>query len=119
MRAHACAAVRWHDVSTQQGRCTDDALDAGAGRPDLLPIYLTNVKNGAYITLMLTLRRVQELQDRRSVVRLADGRVGKIIRVDTTFPANKTEVSVYTMGALGPGVARVSLELLTGESEPA
>jgi len=84
----------------------------------LFLIYLTNVKKGAYIDLMLTLRRVQELQDRRSLVRLADGRVGKIIRVDTTFPANKTEVSVYTLGGPGPGVARVSLELLTGESEP-
>ena len=68
---------------------------------------------------MLTLRRVQELQDRRSVVRLADGRVGKIVRVDTTFPANKTEVSVYTLGAQGPGIAKVGLELLSGVSESA
>ena len=41
------------------------------------------------------------------MVRLADGRVGKIVRVDTTFPANKTEVSVYTLGAQGPGIAKV------------
>lgn len=59
---------------------------------------------------MLTLRRVQELQDRRSVVQLADGRVGKIIRVDTTFPANKTVVSIYTQSAAGPGIAKVGLE---------
>ncbi len=68
---------------------------------------------------MLTLRRVQELQDKRSVVRLADGRVGKIVRVDTTFPANKTEVSVYTLDAKGPGIAKVGLELLSGISESA
>jgi hypothetical protein len=66
---------------------------------------------------MLTLRRVQALQDKRSVVRLEDGRVGKIIRVDTTFPANRTEVSVYTQGDRGPGVAKVSLELLSDVSE--
>ncbi len=66
---------------------------------------------------MLTLRRVQALQDQRSVVRLEDGRVGKIVRVDTTFPANKTEVSVYTEDAKGPGIAKVSLELLSDMSE--
>ena len=62
---------------------------------------------------MLTLRHVQALQDRRSLVQLADGRVGKIIRVDTTFPANKTEVSVFTEGAQGPGVAKVGLDVLS------
>lgn len=61
---------------------------------------------------MLTLRRIQELQDTRSVVQLEDGRVGKIIRVDTSFPANRTLVSVYTEGAKGPGIAKVSLERL-------
>lgn len=67
---------------------------------------------------MLTLRRIQELQDKRSTVQLADGRVGRIVRLDTTFPANRTEVSVYTMGAQGPGITKVSLELVTGVSEP-
>jgi hypothetical protein len=66
---------------------------------------------------MLTLRRVQALQDKRSVVRLDDGRVGKIVRVDTTFPANKTEVSVYTEGEKGPGIARVSLDHLSDASQ--
>jgi hypothetical protein len=65
---------------------------------------------------MLTLRRIQKLQDQRSVVRLEDGRVGKIVRVDTTFPANETEVSVYTEGARGPGIAKVSLSMLTAVS---
>lgn len=66
---------------------------------------------------MLTLRRIQKLQDQRSVVRLEDGRVGKIVRVDTTFPANRTEVSVYTEDDKGPGIAKVSLDMLTAVSE--
>ena len=71
----------------------------------------------AYTYCMLTLRRIQALQDQRSVVRLEDGRVGKIVRVDTTFPANQTVVSVYTADARGPGIAKVSLELLSDMSE--
>lgn len=63
---------------------------------------------------MLTLRLVKKLQDQRSVVQLNDGRVGKIIRVDTIFPGNKTEVSVYTSGeGKRPGIARVGLESLS------
>ncbi len=79
--------------------------------------YLTPGRRHAYTGIMLTLRRIQKLQDLRSAVRLADGRVGKIIRVDTTYPANKTEVSVYTKDAQGPGIAKVGLELLDGVSE--
>jgi hypothetical protein len=62
---------------------------------------------------MLTLRHLLKLQDERSVVRLQDGRVGKIVRVDTTFPANRTEVSIYTDGERGPGIAKVGLEFLS------
>jgi hypothetical protein len=61
----------------------------------------------------MTLRTVKRLQDARRPVRLVDGRVGKIIRVDTTFPANKTEVSVYTVSEKGPGIAKVTLDLLS------
>lgn len=66
---------------------------------------------------MLTLRHLQKLQDARSRVRLADGRVGKIIRVDTTFPENKTEVSVYTEDENKPGIAKVGLEVLSAMSD--
>jgi hypothetical protein len=66
---------------------------------------------------MLTLRRIQKLQDQRSVVRLEDGRVGKIVRVDTTFPANVTEVTVYTEDAHGPGIAKVSFADLSAMPE--
>ncbi len=66
---------------------------------------------------MLTLRHVQELQDDRVAVQLADGRVGKIVRVDTTFPANHTLVSVYTEDVQGPGIAKVGLEGLSTHSQ--
>jgi hypothetical protein len=67
---------------------------------------------------MLTLRHVKKLQDQRSVVKLSDGRVGKIVRVDTTFPGNHTEVSVYTdLEGKGPGIAKVGLELLSAVVE--
>lgn len=79
---------------------------------------LTTDTKESYTKHMLTLRHIQQLQDRRSVVRLEDGRVGKIIRVDTTFPANRTVVSVYTEdGIKGPGIAKVSLELLSAVSD--
>lgn len=76
------------------------------------------------------------------MVQLEDGRIGKIVRVDTTFPGNRTIVSVYTLagprGAShpeigadapsdegsdvpaasesrnGPGITRVSLERIVG-----
>ncbi len=61
---------------------------------------------------MLTLRRVHRLQDTRGFVSLEDGRVGKIVRVDTTFPENLTLVSVYTSGPDGPGLQKVRLSHL-------
>jgi hypothetical protein len=66
---------------------------------------------------MLTLRRVRQLQDGRAVVRLEDGRVGRIVRVDTTFPANETVVTVYTQNDQGPGIAKVQLAQLFAVSE--
>jgi hypothetical protein len=61
---------------------------------------------------MLTLRAIHQLQDEHGLVELEDGRVGKIIRVTTTFPANTTQVSVYTQGPEGPGIAKVDLSAL-------
>ena len=52
------------------------------------------------------------------MVRLKDGRVGKIVRVDTMFPANRTEVSVYTTeDGKGPGIAKVGLEYLSAMND--
>ncbi len=51
------------------------------------------------------------------MVLLEDGRIGKIVRVDTTYPDNRTQVSVYTQDAKGPGIARVDLERIVGLAE--
>lgn len=64
---------------------------------------------------MITLRHLHEYQRERRMVLLEDGRVGKIVRVDTTYPDNRTQVSVYTQDeAKGPGIARVDLERIVG-----
>jgi len=62
---------------------------------------------------MLPLRVVQKLQDERAPVALDDGRLGRIVRVDTLFPGNETVVSVYTELEGGPGIAKVSLDRLS------
>lgn len=63
------------------------------------------------------------------MVQLADGRVGKVVRVDTTFPANTTTVTIWTESsdaqgpasgsgpASGPGISKVSLAEIVGEAE--
>ena len=46
------------------------------------------------------------MNERRQVL-LADGRTGKIIRVDTTFPENDTQLTVWTADSSGPGPSKV------------
>lgn len=48
------------------------------------------------------------------MVRLSDGRMGKVVRVDTHFPENSTTVSVWT-SSQSPGVAKVSLTDIVGD----
>ncbi|MGC4090362.1 MAG: hypothetical protein QM756_21285 [Polyangiaceae bacterium] len=63
---------------------------------------------------MTTIRHIHRfMNDRRRVV-LADGRTGKIVRVDTVFPANDTTVTVWTDSEPGPGVAKVRLDDVLG-----
>jgi hypothetical protein len=57
------------------------------------------------------------MNDRAKVV-LADGRVGKIVRVDTLFPSNDTTVTIWTDTPNGPGVAKVGLQDVVGRLEP-
>jgi hypothetical protein len=62
----------------------------------------------------------------RRMVRLADGRVGKIVRVDTLFPDNATIVSIWTDSseygpassgpASGPGISKVAITDIVGEA---
>jgi hypothetical protein len=61
-----------------------------------------------------TLRAIHQFMNQRLHVRLADGRVGKIVRVDTTFPANDTLVTLWTDSGEGPGVTKVKLEEVVG-----
>ncbi len=55
---------------------------------------------------------------RRFVV-LADGRQGKVVRVDTVFPANDTMVTLWTSTASGPSVAKVPLAQILGAASDA
>lgn len=61
---------------------------------------------------MLDLRLIHKLQEKRKLVRLSDGRTGKIVRVDTFFPGNRTQVSVYVETEDGPGEFTYGLEEL-------
>jgi hypothetical protein len=64
------------------------------------------------LEVVTTIRHIHRyMNDRRRVV-LADGRTGKIVRVDTVFPANDTTVTVWTDSS--PGVAKVRLGDVVG-----
>jgi hypothetical protein len=56
---------------------------------------------------MASLRHIHQIMNERRLVRLADGRTGKIIRVDTWFPQNDTQVTVWAADSSGPGLAKV------------
>jgi hypothetical protein len=66
------------------------------------------------------------MMNERRMVRLSDGRVGKIVRVDTLFPDNATTVTVWTDsnddGPLssgpvsGPGISKVAITDIVGEA---
>lgn len=50
------------------------------------------------------------------MIRLSDGRIGKVVRVDTLFPGNATTVTVWTDNN-GPTIAKVSLAEVLGEAD--
>jgi len=56
---------------------------------------------------MASLRHIHRFMNERKLVRLADGRTGKIIRVDTLFPENDTKVTIWTPDESGPGLAKI------------
>lgn len=78
---------------------------------------------------MLSLWHLHQMMNERRMVQLADGRVGKVVRVDTTFPANTTTVTIWTDSsewngpasgagpASGPGISKVALADIVGEVE--
>lgn len=56
----------------------------------------------------------------RQPVLLHDGRSGRIVRVDTSFPRRATVVSVWTGDRSGgPSVAKVALEAVVGPARVA
>ena len=56
---------------------------------------------------MASLRHIHQIMNERRSVLLADGRTGKIMRVDTWFPSNDTKVTIWTADGQGPGLAKV------------
>ena len=70
-----------------------------------------------YVSYMSNIRHIhQYMTDRRRVL-LKDGRVGKIVRVDTVFPKCSTTVSVWTGD--GPGIAKVDIGSVVGPAPKA
>jgi len=65
---------------------------------------------------MATLRHLHQLMNERRMVKLTDGRIGKVVRVDTLFPGNATTVTVWTDNN-GPSIAKVSLADVVGDAE--
>ncbi len=66
-------------------------------------------------TTMATLRHLHQLMNERRMVQLTDGRIGKIVRVDTLFPGNATTVTVWSESN-GPPITKVSLSDVVGEA---
>jgi hypothetical protein len=63
---------------------------------------------------MMNLRQIHRCMTDRRRVELDDGRLGKIVRVDTVFPANQTTVSIWMETSQGPGVAKVDIRRIIG-----
>ena len=68
---------------------------------------------------MADIRHIHRYMTDRRRVLLSDGRTGKIVRVDTTYPEGNTTVSVWTEDDKGPGVAKVDLGNVVGPAEEA
>ena len=63
---------------------------------------------------MASLRNIHSYMNEHQRVLLNDGRTGKIVRVDTTFPSNDTTVTVWTDSGTSPAVTKVRLEQVVG-----
>ena len=62
----------------------------------------------------MSLRHLQRCMTDRRKVELDDGRLARIVRVDTEFPANQTTVSVWTDTPKGPSLTKVDLGRIVG-----
>ena len=68
---------------------------------------------------MTTLRDIHRYMNEKRFVSLMDGRVGKIVRVDTFFPDNDTTVRVWTTDREQPSVVKVRLNDVVGPAKVA
>lgn len=69
--------------------------------------------------MAMSLRHLHRCMTDRRQVELDDGRLAKIVRVDTEFPANRTTVSVWTDTPAGPSLAKVDLKRIVGPAPDA
>ena len=72
-------------------------------------------ESGASNHDMATLQHLHQLMNERRMVQLSDGRIGKVVRVDTLFPGNATTVTVWTDSSR-PNISKVSLSDVIGEA---
>lgn len=63
---------------------------------------------------MASLRLIHQYMTDRCRVLLEDGRVGKIVRVDTSFPEQVSEVSVWTGDETETSVVKVEIGRVIG-----
>jgi hypothetical protein len=63
---------------------------------------------------MTSLRNIHTYMTEHKRVLLRDGRTGKIVRVDTTFPSNDTTVTIWTDSDKLPAVTKVRLDQVVG-----
>ena len=68
-------------------------------------------------TGMTTLRDIHRYMNEKRFVSLTDGRIGKIVRVDTFFPDNDTTVRVWTTDDAQPNVVKVRLAEVLGPAK--
>ena len=66
---------------------------------------------------MAVVHRLHQYMMHRDRVVLGDGREGRIVRVDRSFPNGPTMVSVWVTSAKGPGLARVKPTEIVGPAD--
>ena len=85
----------------------DSSIRRRSGKSDKTEI-------AGYNSGMATLRHIHRFMTDRQKVQLDDGRIGRIVRVDTEFPKNRTTVSIWINSERGPGVAKVDMSRVVG-----
>lgn len=73
---------------------------------------LASVGNGPILNVMARRGKLQHLMTTGQMVLLDDGRQGRILRIDTSFPARTTTISLWMSN--GPALAKVSGDAIVG-----